>query len=158
MAAIESGLMSDLPARTGAAAGASQFPNREWSGPFRGPRIRREPDTRLDSVASVLGRLLRRRIHRGGAEHQHPFPASLGRSLLGPHVLYLGRHAASPPSSWALPYGIPGALHNPNEWSSLFIAVALWGGSWALADVVTPTGHDQRAPSYAAGAADASSE
>jgi hypothetical protein len=30
-------------------------------------------------------------------------------------------------------YGIPGAPHNPNEWSSLFIAVALWGGSWALA-------------------------
>jgi hypothetical protein len=32
-------------------------------------------------------------------------------------------------------YGIPGAPHNPNEWSSLFIAVALWGGSWALARV-----------------------
>jgi uncharacterized membrane protein len=30
-------------------------------------------------------------------------------------------------------YGIPGAPHNPNEWSSLFIAVALWGGAWALA-------------------------
>jgi uncharacterized membrane protein len=30
-------------------------------------------------------------------------------------------------------YGIPGAPHNPNEWSSLFIAVALWGGLWALA-------------------------
>jgi hypothetical protein len=29
-------------------------------------------------------------------------------------------------------YGVPGAPHNPNEWSSLFIAVALWGGSWAL--------------------------
>jgi len=29
-------------------------------------------------------------------------------------------------------YGIPGAPHNPNEWSSLFIAVALWGGLWAL--------------------------
>jgi uncharacterized membrane protein len=23
--------------------------------------------------------------------------------------------------------------HNPDEWSSLFIAIALWGGSWALA-------------------------
>jgi uncharacterized membrane protein len=31
-------------------------------------------------------------------------------------------------------YGIPGAPHNPNEWSSLFIAIALWGGLWALAD------------------------
>jgi uncharacterized membrane protein len=31
-------------------------------------------------------------------------------------------------------YGIPGAPHNPNEYSSLFIAVALWGGLWALAD------------------------
>jgi uncharacterized membrane protein len=30
-------------------------------------------------------------------------------------------------------YGIPGARNNPNEWSSLFIAVALWGGLWALA-------------------------
>jgi hypothetical protein len=30
-------------------------------------------------------------------------------------------------------YGIPGAPHNPDEWSSLFIAVALWGGLWALA-------------------------
>jgi len=30
-------------------------------------------------------------------------------------------------------YGIPGAPRNPAEWSSLFIAVALWGGSWALA-------------------------
>lgn len=29
-------------------------------------------------------------------------------------------------------YGIPGAPNNPNEWSSLFIAVGLWGGSWAL--------------------------
>jgi hypothetical protein len=33
-------------------------------------------------------------------------------------------------------YGIPGAPHNPNEWSSLFIAVALWGGSWAMASNV----------------------
>jgi len=31
-------------------------------------------------------------------------------------------------------YRIPGASHNPNEWSSLFIAIALWGGLWALAD------------------------
>ena len=30
-------------------------------------------------------------------------------------------------------YGIPGAPHNPNEYSSLFIAAALWGGLWALA-------------------------
>jgi hypothetical protein len=30
-------------------------------------------------------------------------------------------------------YGIPGAPHNPNEWSSLSIAIALWGGPWALA-------------------------
>lgn len=30
-------------------------------------------------------------------------------------------------------YGIPGAPRNPNEWSSLFIALGLWGGSWALA-------------------------
>ena len=30
-------------------------------------------------------------------------------------------------------YGIPGACHNPNEWESLFIAMALWEGPWALA-------------------------
>ena len=30
-------------------------------------------------------------------------------------------------------YGIPGAPRSPAEWSSLFIAIALWGGSWALA-------------------------
>jgi hypothetical protein len=30
-------------------------------------------------------------------------------------------------------YGIPGAPTNPNEWSSLFIAVALWGGFWGAA-------------------------
>jgi hypothetical protein len=30
-------------------------------------------------------------------------------------------------------YGIPGALHDPDEWSSLLIAVALSGGLWALA-------------------------
>jgi len=30
-------------------------------------------------------------------------------------------------------YGIPGAPQNPNEWSSLFIAIALWGGPWAMA-------------------------
>jgi uncharacterized membrane protein len=32
-------------------------------------------------------------------------------------------------------YNIPGATQNPNEWSSLFIAVAFWGGLWALAGV-----------------------
>jgi uncharacterized membrane protein len=30
-------------------------------------------------------------------------------------------------------YGIPGAPTNPNEWSSLFIAIGLWGGLWGLA-------------------------
>jgi uncharacterized membrane protein len=30
-------------------------------------------------------------------------------------------------------YGIAGAPSNPNEWSSLFIAVAMWGGPWSLA-------------------------
>jgi uncharacterized membrane protein len=30
-------------------------------------------------------------------------------------------------------YGIPGAPRDPDEWSSLLIAVAMWGGSWALA-------------------------
>jgi uncharacterized membrane protein len=33
-------------------------------------------------------------------------------------------------------YGIPGAPHSPAEWSSLYIAIALWGGSWALASTV----------------------
>ncbi len=30
-------------------------------------------------------------------------------------------------------YGIPGAPFNPDEWSSLSVAVGLWGGCWALA-------------------------
>ncbi len=30
-------------------------------------------------------------------------------------------------------YGIPGAPRSPDEWSSLFIAVGLWGGPWAIA-------------------------
>jgi uncharacterized membrane protein len=30
-------------------------------------------------------------------------------------------------------YGIPGAFTDPDEWSSLFIAVGLWGGPWAIA-------------------------
>jgi hypothetical protein len=29
--------------------------------------------------------------------------------------------------------GVPGAPQNPNQWESLFIAIALWGGPWALA-------------------------
>ena len=29
-------------------------------------------------------------------------------------------------------YGVTGGPRSPDEWSSLFIAVALWGGSWAL--------------------------
>jgi uncharacterized membrane protein len=32
-------------------------------------------------------------------------------------------------------YGVPGAPQNPNEWSSLFIAVAFWGGLWASSKV-----------------------
>jgi hypothetical protein len=32
-------------------------------------------------------------------------------------------------------YAIPGAPRDPNEWSSLFIAIALWGGLWAIAGV-----------------------
>jgi hypothetical protein len=39
-------------------------------------------------------------------------------------------------------YGIPGALHDPDEWSSLFIAVGLWGGSWALAGKPAPQALD----------------
>lgn len=35
-------------------------------------------------------------------------------------------------------YGIPGAPHNPNEWSSLLIALGLWGGLWAVADLRLP--------------------
>jgi hypothetical protein len=29
--------------------------------------------------------------------------------------------------------GLGRGPHNPDEWSSLFIAIALWGGSWVLA-------------------------
>jgi uncharacterized membrane protein len=43
-------------------------------------------------------------------------------------------------------YGIPGAPRSPAEWSSLFIAIALWGGLWALAqhDFAFPEGHSLR--------------
>lgn len=30
-------------------------------------------------------------------------------------------------------YGVSGGPHDPDEWSSFFIAVSLWGGSWAAA-------------------------
>jgi hypothetical protein len=30
-------------------------------------------------------------------------------------------------------YHIPGATTDPDEWSSLFIAIGLWGGPWAIA-------------------------
>jgi hypothetical protein len=30
-------------------------------------------------------------------------------------------------------YNIPGAITDPDEWSSLFIAIGLWGGPWAVA-------------------------
>lgn len=39
-------------------------------------------------------------------------------------------------------YGIPDAPHNPDEWSSLFIALGLWGGLWAIVPCFTNTkGH-----------------
>jgi hypothetical protein len=44
-------------------------------------------------------------------------------------------------------YAIPGALHNSNEWSSLFIAIALWRlvglgpCSSAVAALAHPYGH-----------------
>ena len=41
-------------------------------------------------------------------------------------------------------YGIPGALRDPDEWYSLLIAVALWGGLWALARV--SAGYDTASP------------
>src|ERR1700719_4731898 len=31
-------------------------------------------------------------------------------------------------------YAIPGAPHSANEWSSLLIALGLWGGLWAIPD------------------------
>jgi len=36
-------------------------------------------------------------------------------------------------------YGIPGAPHNPNEWSSMLIALGMWGGLWAVAGVAEPS-------------------
>lgn len=36
-------------------------------------------------------------------------------------------------------YGIPGAPHNPNEWSSMLIALGLWGGLWAIAGIPAPS-------------------
>jgi len=39
------------------------------------------------------------------------------------------------PSTALARYG-GGGPHSPDEWSSLFIAIALWGGLWALASNV----------------------
>ena len=36
-------------------------------------------------------------------------------------------------------YHIPGATTDPDEWSSLFIAIGLWGGPWALAKKLKST-------------------
>jgi uncharacterized membrane protein len=35
-------------------------------------------------------------------------------------------------------YSVPGAITDPNEWSSLFIAIGLWGGPWAIAAAERP--------------------
>ena len=43
-------------------------------------------------------------------------------------------------------YHIPGAIADPNEWSSLFIAIGLWGGPWALANDLKPARADAPAP------------
>jgi uncharacterized membrane protein len=40
-------------------------------------------------------------------------------------------------------YHIPGAITDPDEWSSLFIAVGLWGGPWALAGALEDETHSQ---------------
>ena len=48
-----------------------------------------------------------------------------------------GSYASPGPNSHRMPvlgfYGIPGATRSPDEWSSLFIAIGLWGGPWAAA-------------------------
>ena len=43
-------------------------------------------------------------------------------------------------------YGIPGAIHDPNEWSSLFIALALCGGAWALAETIGTSSRPRAIP------------
>ena len=63
---------------------------------------------------------------------------SIGRDRLHPYGAYgLGLMFCIWVFTLHLPrvlglYRIPGAPHNPNEWESLFIAIALWGGPWAL--------------------------
>ncbi|MGB0064207.1 MAG: hypothetical protein WBP85_07155 [Terracidiphilus sp.] len=44
-------------------------------------------------------------------------------------------------------YHIPGATTDPDEWSSLFIAIGLWGGPWALARNLNPAPAEALAPS-----------
>jgi uncharacterized membrane protein len=46
-------------------------------------------------------------------------------------------------------YAIPGAARNPAEWSSLFIAIALWGGPWALASTLARQRRSASRPSDA---------
>jgi uncharacterized membrane protein len=44
-------------------------------------------------------------------------------------------------------YHIPNATTDPDEWSSLFIAIGLWGGSWAVAAKLEPAKADSSQPS-----------
>jgi len=62
---------------------------------------------------------------------------AIGR-LVGPALALLGLMYALWVLTLHLPltlglYGIPRTMHDPAEWSSLFIALALWGGPWAIA-------------------------
>jgi len=43
-------------------------------------------------------------------------------------------------------YSVPGAISDSDEWSSLFIAIGLWGGPWALASNLRPTRTDSSQP------------
>ena len=105
--------------------------HRVWSGPLPRARTDRNSDTPVDSMASVLDCILRGWFRRCWLKPRLQFPAGLGRRQYRPDVCHLGCHPSpSQNNSWALRGSGPRA---PDEWSSLFIAIALWGGSRALA-------------------------
>jgi hypothetical protein len=84
----------------------------------------------VDSLARVLGRVLRSGIHRRRLEHRLQLLATAGRRGYWLDVCDLGRDITSAQGSWPLRHSGRAILSRRVAES---IAVALWGGLWAQA-------------------------
>lgn len=100
-------------------------------GPFPCPHGHRRAIARVDSVARVLGRVFRSGIHRRRLEHRLQLLATVGRRRCRVDVRDLGRDITSAQSPWALRH--TGRAAQSRRVVKSIIAVALWGGLWALA-------------------------